>query len=436
MSESNELKFLQSLKEDLNESNSSKDKKKVLQEYHEDNPTLTKKWLRYLFSYKKQYHVTSKNLKKNSDLVGDDCPDSIFTLLDMLDNRKVTGHDAIKMVNKFVQENDQYEDLIYNIIDKDIKSRINTKSINKAIPNAVESFNVALANTFEDKRLDDDDWFISRKLDGVRVVGIHTGDDVKFFSRKGKEIHTLGKVRDELLKFKKGGYAFDGEICVVNKDGNEDFQGIMKQIRKKDHEIENPKFYIFDCIRLEEFEGEVDPVDLYTDRLLALKVVLGVIKQRQGKLKYVHPLRQIKFTESNFKKMQEVAAKGGWEGLIIRKNVIFEGKRSYNMLKFKKFTDDEYKVLGIELGEKDMLKDGSMQTQTCVGSLEIEHKGHKVSVGSGLSDEQRMKWKENPDDIIGKVITVCYFEETKNEQGEISLRFPTLKHVHGKEREL
>ena len=36
----------------------------------------------------------------------------------------------------------------------------------------------------------------------------------------------------------------------------------------------------------------------------------------------------------------------------------------------------------------------------------------------------------NPNLIIGKTITVQYFEESKNQQGELSLRFPTVKHVY------
>jgi DNA ligase-1 len=38
--------------------------------------------------------------------------------------------------------------------------------------------------------------------------------------------------------------------------------------------------------------------------------------------------------------------------------------------------------------------------------------------------------------IVGKIITVQYFEETKNQDGGISLRFPTVKVVHGDQREL
>ena len=37
--------------------------------------------------------------------------------------------------------------------------------------------------------------------------------------------------------------------------------------------------------------------------------------------------------------------------------------------------------------------------------------------------------------IVGKTITVQYFEETKNQEGGISLRFPTVKHIYETKRD-
>ena len=37
--------------------------------------------------------------------------------------------------------------------------------------------------------------------------------------------------------------------------------------------------------------------------------------------------------------------------------------------------------------------------------------------------------------IVGKMITVQYFEETKNQEGGISLRFPTVKHIYETKRD-
>jgi ATP-dependent DNA ligase len=41
---------------------------------------------------------------------------------------------------------------------------------------------------------------------------------------------------------------FDGEVCIVDENGVEDFQGIMKEIKRKDHTIKNPKYKVFDYL--------------------------------------------------------------------------------------------------------------------------------------------------------------------------------------------
>jgi len=38
--------------------------------------------------------------------------------------------------------------------------------------------------------------------------------------------------------------------------------------------------------------------------------------------------------------------------------------------------------------------------------------------------------------IVGKQITVQYFEETANDKGGISLRFPTVKHIYDNGRDV
>ena len=60
----------------------------------------------------------------------------------------------------------------------------------------------------------------------------------------------------------------------------------------------------------------------------------------------------------------------------------------------------------------------------------IEHKGNRVQVGSGFSHEQRRHYFKNPNEILGKQITVQYFEETTNKNGTHSLRFPVIKAVY------
>ena len=115
---------------------------------------------------------------------------------------------------------------------------------------------------------------------------------------------------------------------------------------------------------------------------------------------------------------------------MLRKDDFYKGKRSFDLLKYKEFSDAEYIVKSIELGVKPMLIDGTMKDVDCVSALHIEHKGYDVKVGSGLIDSQRIEWKEHPENIIGKTIKVKYFEETIDQNGNISLRFPILLMVY------
>ena len=52
------------------------------------------------------------------------------------------------------------------------------------------------------------------------------------------------------------------------------------------------------------------------------------------------------------------------------------------------------------------------------------------------ADIDRQEFYKNPKKILGKQITVQYFEETENEKGGISLRFPTFKILHGSSRSI
>jgi len=80
------------------------------------------------------------------------------------------------------------------------------------------------------------------------------------------------------------------------------------------------------------------------------------------------------------------------------------------------------------------VKDGAECEETMLSAVTIDHKGYSVRVGSGFSIDQRQDFYKNPKKILGNQITVQYFEETKNQDGGLSLRFPTFKILHGSAR--
>ena len=420
------LEKLQDFVNKMKNTSSLNEKKVIIESIKGDE--FIKKALNYALDPYKKYYVTSKTCKKRTDLCDmNSIYDDIFGLLDDLNGRVYTGHDAIAMVNAFITEHNQYEDLILSIIDRNLEIRASESVINKVIPNLIPTFDVALANKFDPKRVNwDDVWLASRKLDGVRCLTIvdYQGN-VKCYSRVGNEFETLQVVKDAVKKLQVVGVVFDGEICLMDKDGKEDFQGIMKQIKRKNHTITNPKYVMFDYLTLTEFNNKVSEQTL-VERL-----------SRFAKLdKYIHwqdslsVLDQIVVSDDDhFAKLKADAEKEGHEGVMLRKNVGYEGKRSQNLLKVKKFFDAEYEVKWIDFEDHRVIREGKEEVVRMMAQAYIIHKGHQVKVGSGWSQEQRLKYEASPELIIGKTITVQYFEETKNQQGGISLRFPTVKHV-------
>ena len=408
--------------EQMRATSSGKDKIKIIKE----SSSLIHKALEYTYNPFKQYYVTSKTCIKNSHLKEKHSFD-LFKVLDKLNKREVTGHDAIKLVNGLEDES------IYKIIDKNLDIRAGDKVINKAVPNLIPTFSVALAKEYDCKcDWAIENWFASRKLDGVRCLAVTDFEgNCTLYSRMGKELTTLNKVKWAIESTGIINTVFDGEICLMDENGNEDFQGVMKELRRKDHQIENPIFMIFDMIHKPDFDNK-NGTEILSERLAKLR---GWLQSRFIKKNILRYTEQFQITDGrHFDMWGQMATDKKWEGFMVRKDAGYEGKRSKNLLKVKKFYDAEYKGIDFDIDDHEIVVNGRSETVPMLSQDWIEHKGHKVKVGSGWTHEQRLQYIDGS--IVGKIITVQYFEETKNQEGGISLRFPTVKHVHGEKREL
>ena len=411
--------------EEMNKTNSILDKKQVLKKYPE-----MKEMLEWIYNPFKQFYVTSDNCKKNSILRSGSLKyNGIYTLLTALEKRVITGHDAIKAVNYFIDTNRQYKEVIYNIIDKDLKCRIGEKIINDVYPNLIPTFEVALANKYQDYKGDlfDGSFYASRKMDGCRVITIiDENGDAKFFSRQGKEFETLEVLKEAFKKLNLKNTVFDGEVCVVDENGNEEFQSIMKMIRKKDFTIPNPKYLIFDHLTVEEFKEGKSEYDLLK-RLLRFHDISGFFQS-----KYFDLLDQTKInSEDQLTEHMNVARKNKWEGLILRKNAPYKSGRSNDLLKVKDMQDTELKVIDVEFGpfriiDKETKKEVTVET---LSAVIVKYKDYEVRVGSGFSLEERDEFFKDPSKIKGHMITVNYFAETTDKTGKLSLRFPVYKGI-------
>lgn len=428
-----EFQLISDFVEASNATNSNSDKLEVLKTYTQYESVC--KALNYTYDTYKQYGVTSANCKKNSDLMGHpNTYGSIFTLLDDLNNRVATGHTAIANVNRFVHENYIYKDLIFNIIDRNLKTRSTASMINKVKPGLIPTFDVALAKAFDEKTqkkvIWEDRWFVSRKLDGVRCLTvIDANGEPKFFSRQGKEFLTLDNLKTDIKALGLKNTVLDGEVCILDKTGNEDFAGIIKEIKRKDHTIATPFYWMFDMLDMQDFNSKTSEVT-FGQRIADLNALFNTSKLKLYSPLLIGVLEQKIGNDQVFSEMMAESKAGGWEGLMLRKNETYKGKRSTDILKVKQMFDEEYIVVDLENDVHRVIVDGAEVEEEMLKNVIIEHKGNQVRVGSGFSHDQRRHYFANPNEILGKQITVQYFEESQSKSGEYSLRFPVIKAVY------
>ncbi|KAF9149645.1 hypothetical protein BG015_008553 [Linnemannia schmuckeri] len=178
-------------------------------------------------------------------------------------------------------------------------------------------------------------------------------------------------------------------------------------------EYDRPIYCIFDCLTDNEFkdrEGTRPLLDRIGGVTRALMQSRGV--HDSGVL--VKVLSQTKV--ESFEQLQKMVTQGverGWEGVILRKNVGYEGKRSRNLLKFKEFQEAEFTVEEATLGTMRLPLNGQFEERYGLTSVTVVHRGNRVGVGSGFTAEERIRFGKDPSLIVGKTITVKYFEESK-----------------------
>mgnify|MGYP002507805794 CR=1 FL=1 len=202
------VKMFERLKEfvvEMNSTNSTNEKKEILRKYPDIQFELS-----FIYNSFIQFYVTSKNIIKNAKLIKESEVDDIWVILNKCSTRELTGHEAIATINGFIKNHEEDRELIYNIIDKDLKCRIGDSIINDVYPNLIPTFDVALANSYKDVsskvNIFDGSWYASHKLDGClsantivelkangkktikEVVDNKIVDEIKCYDEKNKKV--------------------------------------------------------------------------------------------------------------------------------------------------------------------------------------------------------------------------------------------------------
>ena len=329
------------------------------------------------------------------------------------------------------------KEYLYDIVTKDIKLGIQPTTLNKVFgKNFIPQFGCMLAQKYFDnpeKLLPQGIEFeLTTKLDGVRCLCIYEDRQLpKFYSRQGQIFEGLDELQFEFRGLPSG-HVYDGELLLKN-DNNLDSKDLYRETMKvvsADGVKHNVIFNAFDMTRLEDFEEGVCNIPC--------KERKRVLKERISKyafqfIKNVDVLYEGIDQSKIIYWLDKITSKGG-EGVMINiSDAPYECKRTKNLLKVKKFQSADVLVVDME--------EGTGQNKGRLGALKIkfigpDNKEYYCSVGSGLTEENRIDFWEHKDKVLNKIIEIGYFEITQNQQGTYGLRFPTFKWIREDKTEI
>ena len=237
-------------------------------------------------------------------------------------------------------------------------------------------------------------WYISRKIDGVRALFYYKDGEIKTASRGGGEYNVatthlrtdpylleIFRLRPDLI--------LDGEIYHHGTDWP--LQRISGLARLKEWKDE--------CNELEYWVYDIVSSDSFTNRYSTLKVLEGMLPKNY-KIKILE--QKLMTGYDAIKAEHDKYVQEGFEGLCAR-NPDKEygiGKRSGEyLIKLKEYKDDEFEVTGIKTG----LRDEDM----CFTLKTID--GKEFAAKPVGTVETRLYYLEHWSEYVGKKATCKYF---------------------------
>lgn len=405
---------------EIQSTSSLKEKAKIIKE--NENNVLFKKCLKFLLDSNVITGISEKKIHKKVKPSSYLAPYQICAYSEFTDVMRYlkhnnTGRDEdIYEIQAFLSGQEDKE-FYEQMITKKFRLGADAKLVNKVIPNLIPTFNVQLGTPIEKCKLkDNENIFISRKLNGCRCAFVGN----KCMTRQGKEYKGLNHIIKDLINMGYSDMFVDGELLYKNKEGLSDSEAFQKGTgiaMSKDSDKSQLKLIVFDMFPLNEFyQGKSK--NTYKTRKENLYKMQEKINSYKTENIEIVPLCYEGYNHSEIQKWLDYAEDNDWEGCMINLDTQYECKRTKNLIKVKAFKDCDVRCIRVE--------EGSGRNKGTLGAIVVNYKGNEVNVGSGFSDEDRKYFWDNPDKIVGKIVTVKYKEETKNKNGGISIQFPTF----------
>lgn len=364
------------------------------------NNELFHKVLILALTYYKTYNVTELTYKPNDETTEDELI-SYLEEISSSDKRGMTNEE-IDYLSKLASISPEAFEVTNRIITKNLKCGASIKTFKKVFPD-IETFELMTCisdiNKFK-KRYEKDketSYYWSIKKDGVRCLVSLNNDTLEYISRSGRCYLNFSQLDDDiknlirLIKEKLNtaiDISIDGEI--ISTDGN--YDETMRHVRT-DNDESNYNYYVFD----------------FTTKTINSKLNLPLSRRQE--------ILDLIFNEHNFNNLIQVkhnkisseivdinklnqimteVTNNGDEGIVVKMGsspYVFKEK-SIHWCKMKPYETLDLLVLNKFYGKSGTKFDG------LIGGFIVKYKDRRVRVGSGLSDEDRIRFLHETPRII------------------------------------
>lgn len=234
-------------------------------------------------------------------------------------------------------------------------------------------------NVFSNK-----DWIYEIKWDGYRAIAEVDGTNVSLYSRNGNTFNDSYPIVTQELKRLNINAVLDGEIVVLNDNGDPGFQLLQHYDTDSDHPI---MFYVFDVLSI----NQTNTTDL---TLIERKKLLEKLLKTNNVVKYSDHI------EEHGEEFFEIAKKRGLEGIMAKKadSFYYPGVRTTEWLKIKHHHSQEAIIAGFTEPTGARKYFGALVLGIRDGK-ELKYVGH---TGSGFNHEALKKMSQLLKPLIQK----------------------------------
>ena len=241
----------------------------------------------------------------------------------------------------------------------------------------------------------------SPKIDGCRMVAQKNG----LYTRNGKPYVSCPHIVEALKPFFDAhpDWVIDGEVYSHNQDF-EKIISLVKKSKPTPQNIEDSKrlvqYWVFDGVTDDKTLGFEKRFQIITNEIIKL------VTSNKATFTFV-PTTPI-HSHTEIINANNIFVSEGYEGVILRvPNSAYENKRSKNLLKYKTFLDEEFKILDII--------EGTGNRAGMAGNLTLEiNNGKTFNAGIKGGEDYYKQLLIDKNKYIGKLATIRYQNLSKD----------------------